>query len=471
VPSPTKRTSALGLAATALALLLSAPTGLLADEPQTQWEPPSLSDTVSEGLDKLKPLIDAKDWVASIRMIDDLLSKSDQESYDLVFLDEMKAKLLTQKGEYANAVGPLETSLDVAGRHHFYTNRQIMESLYLLSQLYYEESEGEKGDREMQVAALVKAINALQRWIKVAPKVTVEASEYYSQLLYSEAIAKNPAHPDLELIKESRAQTEKTLLLATHPKDSVYIFLLAAYQQEQDYKKATELLEFLLARNPSNKGFWQDLVNLYIFLAQSQKDPDKSRQFTIRAINAIERAQALGFMKAPRDNYNRFTFYYESGQYGTAADLLYSGLLDGSIDSSLDKWDLLASSFQQISKDERAIEVLQEASKRYPEKGELDLKIASIYAQLDNGQKAFEHYELAASKGGISKAQQSYLYLALAYQAYELGKFEAADAAIIKDIELQKGGSDRQQLVLKRAIEDAIRDRDAKQAAEAPPTT
>ena len=466
MPKPLKATSALGLGFAA-ALLLSAPAGLLADEGQKD-QPPSLSDTVAESLDKLKPLIDAKDWTGSVKFIDDLMEKVTPESYDQVFLDETKAKLLTQEGKYADAIQPLEASVDIADRHHFHTSKQDMDSLYLLSQLYYEESEiASKTDHDLQVSALAKAAETIKRWMSIAPKLTVEVSEYYSQLLYSEAVAKDGNHPDPELIKESRDQTEKTLLLSAHPKDTVYVFLLAALQQEQDYAQSTKILELLLTKNPAKADYWRDLVNLYIVLGQSEKDTEKAKKYNIRAINTLERAQALGYLKTPKDNYNLFTFYYECGQYGTAADLLYAGLKDDTIDSTLDKWELLASSYQQIDKDFTAIDVLDQASKRYPTKGDLDLKIAAIYAQQDNGEKAFEHYELAAQKGGMSKSQETYMYLAIAYQGYELGKYDEALTAINKDIELQQGPPDHQQEVLKKAIEDTIKERDAKKAEDA----
>ncbi len=469
MPTQLKRYSSLGFGL-AVALLLSAPAGLLGDDSQSQQEAPNLTDTVSDSLDKLKPLIDAKDWAGSVNFIDDLLGKVAADSYDQVFLDETKAKLLTQEGKYGEAIEPLNASIEVADRHHFYTVKQDMESLYLLSQLYYEESESAaKTDHDLQFADLGKAVESIQHWIRIAPKITVEVSEYYAQLLYAEAIAKDPNHPDPDLIEASRQQTEKTLLLTAHPKDSVYVFLLAAYQQEQNYAESVKILEFLLSKNPANKSYWQDLVNLYIIVGQKEgeKDQAKAKKYNIRAINTLERAQSLGYLKTPKDNYNLFTFYYECGQYGTAADLLYAGLMDNTIDSTLDKWELLASSYQQIDKEFTAIDVLDQASKRYPTKGDLDLKIASIYAQLENGDKAFEYYELAADKGGMSKSQEAYMYLAIAYQGYELGKFDEALVAINKDIELQQGPPDHQQEVLKKAIEDAIKDRDAKKAEDA----
>jgi tetratricopeptide (TPR) repeat protein len=468
VPTPLNRTFPLGLGIAALALLLSMPAGLRgADGEQTQQEASSLSDTVGDALDRLRPLIDTKDWSGGIKLIDGLLANADAESYDRCFLLETKARILTQKGDYVSAIEPLEGCLALADKHHFLTKRQEADMLYFMSQLYYQEAEGSKKQHEEQVAEYEKAIEYIQRWIKIAPKLTEEVSEYYSRLLYAKAVAKDSAHPDVELIKQARQQIEKTMLLNSHPKDSTYVFLLATLQQEQNYAKAAEIFELLLSKNPNNKTYWQDLLTLYIVQSQNTKDPAIIRKFNIRAINTLERAQALGFMETPRDNYLLFTFYYECAQYGTAANILYKGLKEGSIDSDLDKWELLANSYQQINQDFKAIEVYKEAAKRFPTQGVLDLKIGSIYSQLEDGQKAYEFFKLAMETGGLPKSQEGYLYVALAYQAYELGKYEDAKVAIDKAIAHQKGEPDHQQQVLKTAIEDAIKKGDAKKAAAA----
>jgi tetratricopeptide (TPR) repeat protein len=205
-------------------------------------------------------------------------------------------------------------------------------------------------------------------------------------------------------------------------------------------------------------------------LAQDPKDKneDKIRMYNIRAINTIERAQALGFMKTTRDNYTLFTLYYNIGQYGMAADLLYAGLKAGTIDSDLQNWLLLAASYQQINQDFTAIDVLKEAANRYPKNGELEFKIAQIYQQLDDNKNAFEHAKVALGKGGLAKAQQTYMFVA--YVAYELGQYDDAKAAIEKAIELagHPDHPDHQATGLKNAIDEAIKERDAKK--ETPPT-
>lgn len=460
MPSNLHRITTLGIALAAISLL---PAGLRAQGDEAQQQTPSLSDDVGDGLTKVEPLVTAKDWTGALALVDSLMEKAAAGSYDETFLNEIKGQILAQKGDYVGAIKPWETALKIADEHHYFDNKHETDMLYFLSQLYYQEADADKSDREAQIYAYGRAIEYIQRWFQVSKKPTEDVSLYYSQVLYAAALAKDPNHPDAALLKQTRQQIEKTLLLSIHPKDSLYTFLLATLQQELDYVRASEYFELLLSRSPNNKNYWQDLSTLYMALAQDPKDKDerKIRRYNIRAIDTIERAQALGFMKAPRDNFTLFTLYYNIGQYGIASDLLYKGLESGSIEPDLTNWLLLAASYQQINQDFTAIEVLKEAAKRFPKNGELDFKIAQVFQQLENNQEAYNFCRKAVDTGGLAKPQQTYMFLA--YTAYEVGQIDDAKAAIDEAIKLMVK-PDHQALGLRAAIEEAIKERDEKKA-------
>jgi hypothetical protein len=466
VPLNLHRPTSLFLGIAALAVLLAQPAALRADDESSGKEAPTLSDAAGDGLAKLEPMLTAHNWTEAINLVDGLIEAAPADSYDLCILNRTMAQILTQKGAYPDAIAPLEKALAISDRHHFFTAKEEADILYFLSQLYYQQADGYKNDRDAEVGAYAKAIGYIERWFIVSPKPTEDNSLYYAQLLYADAVAKDPQHPDPDLIRKSREQVEKTLQMSVHPKDSLYIFLLATLQQEVNYVRAAEVLELLLAHNPNSRSYWQDLDMFYMALAQDPKDKDerKIRMYNIRAINTIERAQALGFMKTTRDNYTLFTLYYNIGQYGMAADLLYAGLKAGTIDSDLQNWLLLAASYQQINQDFTAIDVLKEAAVRFPKNGELEFKIAQIYQQLDDNKQAFEHAKIAVEKGGLAKPQQTYMFIA--YVAYELPQYDDAKAAIDKAIELM-GKPDHQAIGLRTAIEEAIKERDLKK--ETPP--
>ena len=152
--------------------------------------------------------------------------------------------------------------------------------LYILSQMYLQAAEDPKTPKEQQLPDYEKAQSYIERWFALNRKPNEDISFYYASLLYYEAVAKNPEHPDATLVKKAQAEVEKVLLMNVHPKDQAYAFLLATLNQQQNYKRAAEVLELMLAKNPSNKSYWADLVMFYMTLGQQTKDERDNRGTT-----------------------------------------------------------------------------------------------------------------------------------------------------------------------------------------------
>ena len=441
MPSPFTRYSVAGLGIAALALALAAPSLVRADS--SPEEAPSLSDAVGDALGKITPLLNTKDWEGAEKLVDDLIPTVAKESFDLSFLYDTKARVLIQKGALDEAIYPMEQALQIADRHHFKNVRQTMEDVYLLSNLYYQEAGDSKRPKAQQLSDFAKAVTYIERWFTMNTRPNEEVSIYYSTLLYSEAVALNGEHPDPQLINKTQEEIRKALLIAVHPKETLYVLLLATYQHQGKLADAAEILEHVLQEHPNNKAYWPDLVGFYVNLAQaSGKEDENFHKYYIRAINTVERAQALGFMKTPKDSFLLFTFYYDVGQFGTAADLLYAGLLSGSIESTVTNWQLLATSYQQINQDFKAIEVLKQAAEHFPADGQFYFQIAQVYTGMDKNEEAYMYEKKAVDTGGLEKAW--IVYNTLAYSSYELGKYDEALTAIDQAITLKGGPADHQ---------------------------
>jgi hypothetical protein len=467
VPSPLKRLFFLGSVLAALSLAVATPAALRADDDQPQQstgEPaPSLSDAVGDALGKLRPLIDGKDWAGAQKMIDDIIPTVQPDSYDLAVLLDTKARVMIQNNDYAGSLAPMEQALSISDRHHFNDAAKTMEDLFLLSQLYYQAAGNTKVSKDEQLANYVKAIDYIERWFKLSTRPNEENTVYYASVLYNYALALNGEHPDAALVQKTQDVVNKGLHIAVHPRDNLYVLLLATLQQQGKNADAADVLEAVLQQNPQNKSFWPELVSFYVNLAQSNdKDKVLFQKYYVRAINALERAQALGFMDSPKDHYLLFTFYYDTAQYGAAADLLYNGLHSGAIAGDLTNWELLSTSYQQISQEFKAIDVLKEAADKFPENGNLDFQIGQIYLGLDKNQDAYTYCKLAADTGHLEKAWV--VYNTLAYLSFELGKLDEAKEAIDKAIATRGKEPDRQSTGLRNAIEEAIKERDAMNA-------
>jgi len=143
--------------------------------------------------------------------------------------------------------------------------------------------------------------------------------------------------------------------------------------------------------------------------------------------------------------------------------LLYAGLKNGGVESTQKNWELLAYSYQQINRENQAVEVLLEATKLYPESGQLEFQIAQIYYSLERSNDAYRHFKLAVAKGNLDRPLAVYSFLA--YLCYELGKLEEALGVINDALKLPAAEEDSQMMRLKQAIQDALGEREAAKAA------
>ena len=428
--------------------------------------PPGLNEKVSEALQqKVKPLLDAKNWDGAMAVIDSGLVDLDPNGYDTAFLSDIKAKIFLQKNDYASAIAPMETTLRLADANkNFFDKKTILDVVYFLAQIYYQEGTSSK-DPTVQKNYFNKSSAYIKRWLQTTPKKNQEASLFYASILYNQAVV-NPDKVDLDLIKRVQTEVKEGLLTSLKPKEGFYVLLLASLQQIGDLAGSAEVLEQMVKVKPDNRTYWLQLLAAYLNLGGgTEKDEQKSRESFARAINTMERAQALGLMQTPKDNYNLVTMYYNAGQFGRATDLLYSGLKSGAIESDLKNWQLLAYSYQQIGRDAQAIAVLKEAGTAFPT-GQIEFQIGQIYSQMDNRTaEAYAYYSKAVEKGGLEKPHSAYMFLA--YTAFELEKFDEALAAINQTIGSPDGQKDAQAPRLKQAIEDAVKEREAKkQTAE-----
>jgi len=411
----------------------------------------TLTDATSEALGKYRVPLDAKNYEAALAILDAQIPKVEAGSYDLALLYQIKAQTLLQKGDFQKSVEPLEKAVALSDSKTptYFEDRVIREFVYMLTQLYYQEAAQSK-DHTIAAAYFEKADKAMQRWIKMTPKPTPEALLIHAQTLYSWA-SLNPDKPDKTLVERCLAEVEAGMHLTTHPKDTFYILQLVCLQMLGKNAEAAEVLELIVKQKPDSATYWQQLTAFYLSTGQET-----------RAIVTYDRAQEHGFMNAPKDNINLVSVYFNLGQYEKSAELLAAGLKSGKIENDQKNWELLAFSYQQMQRPFKGIESLKDATKAFPKAGQLEFMIAQAYQGLEQPANALPHAQAAVEKGNLTKPHQAYMFLA--YVAFELKKFDVALAAAQKAAALPEGANDQQTKNMLKAIEETIKDREAKKA-------
>jgi hypothetical protein len=435
----------------AFGLLLAAP-----HSARAQTEPPAkeISEKTSAGLGKLRPLIDAKNYNEALNLIDSLLVTAAYPSYDLAILSQIKSQLLLTTNQYSAAIPPLETALQIGERYGFFDERTRLDSLYLLSQLYYQTGSDSKQPAE-QNRRYDQAYAAITRWLSLSPTPTAEAQLYAASIVYGQAIA-DPAHIDLAKLAQARTSAEQSLYLDAKPKDQAYLLILAALQQSGDLTRVAELLELLVSKKPESTAYWQQLSGTYYALASESKKPADSERYNLRALLTLERAQARGLLNSPRENYAIVALYFTLQQFDRAITLLQTGLKAGTIENTKRNWELLAASYQQSHAEPKAIETYQQAITRFPKDASLEFSLGQLLYAQNRPAEALTHLELATTKEGLDRPGQAQLYTA--YVAFELQRYDAAaqwlDSAA-KQPDAKKDDIER----LRRAVTEKVRER------------
>lgn len=448
-----------------LAVLLSiANAAVIAQAPQQggQKQPPSISEKTSEAFSKLRPLQETQNYKGMLDVLDKVEFKPN--SYDEALILDMKAKIFAMTNQFSKAIGPWERAIELSDKYQYFSEKQTLDTVSLLAQLYGQEGSTTKVPAQQQ-QYFGKAITYFRRFIKGTKNPTPETMMAYASILYYRATA-DQNKVDQTLMKEAREIVERGLTSSIKPKDGFYQLLLTLQQQQNDLAGSAEILELLLQQNPSKKDFWQLLMASYLQLSEKEgkKNATVGREYLVRAIVTCERAQALGHMKTPKDSMNLVSLYLMANQFTRGTELLYTGMKSGAIDSEPGNWQVLGRYYLEANMNERAIEVLKEASRLFPKNGEIELQVAQIYIQMENNKEALRHAKLAAEKGNFERTKPFSVYYLIAYTAYDMGEIDEAKAAVEKAGQFEESKKDAQFPRLKGVIEEAIAEREARKS-------
>ena len=453
--------SALG-ACFAFALGFALPLTPNVAQAQASQQPASLSEKTSTEFQKLKPLQDAKNWDGMIALLEGLLPSVGPTSYDYAYIQDMRARLLAGKDQWAKAIDTMDGALKVSDTYKYFDKNKTLEILLFLAQVSYQEATTVKVP-ETQRAYLAKASEYFKRWLRDTPKATPEISAFYATILLQQAVS-DPKNVDRKLLKQAGSEVDKLFLASIRPKEQLYFLQLAILQQENDTARSAEMLEMIVKQFPTKKDYWPQLWATYLNLA-NDKDEAKSRMNFIRAINTVERAQAQGFMTTPKDNFNLVSLYLQVNQLGKATDILYDGLKKGTIENDPKNWLYLGYYYVQLNREKRAIEVLKEGAALFPKNGQFDLQIGEIHRQAEKMKDARHHYKEALRKGSLDREYA--VHTLLANVSYELEDFDDAMKAIVAAEAFPDSKKDSYLPRLKDAIKAAQAEREAS-AAKSP---
>ena len=446
----------------ALLAALTLPSAVLAQtDPAQDKDKKELSEKVRDGMAKYVAFQEAKDWDNAVAQLTELQKIAKPDSFEEFTLDYVKGQVFIQIDQFPKAIEPLEKALAVSDRHNFLSDKDERRLLKYLAQIYNAQGSAKGVPLAEQQRDYIKAGDYLKRLIDNERENHVLNTDdflLYAYLLLQRAQA-NPEKPDAALLSDARKVSEEGLHLAITPPRQFYQLLQSILVMQNDYPAAAELIELMLKKDPSNKDNWTQLSAIYLTLGTDATDKQKALEYNIRAIVTYERAQAAGHLKTPKDNFALVSTYFNIGQIEPAARLLETDLKNGSIESDQKYWTYLAQWYQQINQELKAIEVLKEAAKHFPNSGDFDFMAAQNYYALEKFPDALQQARLAATKGLGDKTWLAWSLVA--YTAYELRQYDEALEAVTKALSFPESKKDHQLPGLKDFVEKAIKEHNA----------
>ena len=395
--------------------------------------PPELASDTSDVLNgDFRPAYDAKDWDKSLAVLQGILAKVPPESYDAAYVLRAEGTIYLQgKNNQTLGVQHLEQALAIDDRKHYFQQKDVQEILYNISQVSFAEAVSTKDNKTKQ-QMFARTLATLDRWLEHADSKSLnEDSIHYVAAVY---FAFGQGTDVGTMQKTDKAMMEKALLWidrglrsAAHPHDTLYVLKVAALFQLERFQEVADFLELELKQKPDNNGNWQELVSIYQQLANSadeKKDTAAAFRYNVRVILTIERAQKLGLMKTPADNFHLVGFYSNINQFSKACELLDNGLKEETIESTPENWSILGGWYQLIHRNDKAIQTFITAAELFPTNAEIEYQAAQVYLNASDEPKAFEHIKACIAKGGTEKPHVGLLFYS--YVAMDLQKFNEA---------------------------------------------
>ncbi len=368
---------------------------------------PTMSEAVYKRLLEAQEIIEAQQYEQGLAILREMESMPKISSYGKSQVYNFMAYTYFTLEKYQDALRYYEKVLAEPDT----TEGLILNTLYTVAQLYF------------VIENYPKAIETINKWFAAAPEPSLNAYMLLGQAYYQLENYRGALTPLIDA-REMLATRNET------PKEILLLLLQNIYLQLDDYPNMINILRELVVLFPKAEH-WRSLSAAYSELEQYDK------QMAI-----LEMLYESGNLENGRSQMNLANLYLMHEAPHKAAVLIDKGMKDGKIEEEERNLQLLAQSWQQSQEMEESLVPLVKATK-IAKDGNLHVRLAQSYINLDRYEDAAKILEEGLKKGGIDRMDQAYLMLGMAQ--FELLKFEAAKNAFAnagKDERSKKAADD-----------------------------
>ncbi len=387
-----RRFHSLMLVATAITFVSWAGVSIgAAGDEQKSKKTVAMSQAIFEGLQDAQTLIESKQYSKGHQALQALLSKPKLSAYETAQIWNLTAYAHYLQTRYREAIAAYENVLiqpDVP-------DAIIHSTLKTLSQLYFTTEDYRKA------LATVKRLIAHVR--DPSPDVFMLLGQAHFQLNeYKQAV-----EPIKTAVDKYRRQGKPL-------KENWLLLLRACYYELKDYTKMTGVLKELISLYPK-KQYLLTLAGVYSELGDTRKQ-----------LALTEALYEGGYITEPHHLVNLANLYLLHGVPYKAAKVLQAGVDGSTVAADQRTLRLLAQAWYQAREDQKAIPALRRAAALSGD-GELYVRLAQSYINLDRWEEAIEAVQKGLDKGGVERTDVANIMLGMAL--FNQQKFSAARRA------------------------------------------
>jgi len=337
-----------------------------------------MSEKVYTKLTEAQELIEAKQYDKGLAMLRELEQEKKLSPYEKAQIYNYFAYTYFTLEKYQDAIRAYEKVL----AQPELPEALVSNSLYTLAQLYFITEEYKK------------AVATIEKWFKTTDKPSENAYMLLGQGYYQLEDYKKSLEPLKDAYKMVKARGDQ-------PKENLLLLMRVDYYNMGDYKNMVNVLKELVVLYPKAE-YWLTMAGAYSELKQLDKQ-----------MSIFEMLYEKGDLPKGNQRLNLANLYLLHEVPYKAAKILDQGVKDGTIEKNVRNLRLLSQAWLQAQESEEALVPLKEAANLSKE-GDLDIRLAQAYINLDRYKEAIDSLNTGLGKGGVKRRDTAYVMLGLA---------------------------------------------------------
>lgn len=359
---------------------------------------PAIRAKIFEKLNEAQVATEEKKYDEAIRLLNNLRDtegRNSLNSYELANLYNLYAFVYFTQEKYDLALKAYENVV----KQPDIPFAMELNTKYTIAQLYFVQEDYKRG------------VGMLLNWFKAKDQLGEDPGAGAYALLAQGFYQLGEMDRALKYIEVAIDDYQKR---GRVPKEQWWGLQRFLYYEKNDIKRVVAILEETL-KHYQKKSYWLQLSSMYNELKKENQ-----------ATAALEAAYEDGLLSGDKELINMAYLFLQSEVPYKAAKVLDKGVKDGKIPATSKNLELLGNSWRQAQEIKKAIPAMEKAAAKSDE-GELWSRLANIYLDNEEFEKAEQAVQNAFKKGDIKRPDSAYLVLGMA--RFNLEKYDGARKA------------------------------------------